>query len=387
MIDRAYSTIQNMEAVIRVKLEGFFPAAFWLLTRSICLLCPFILWEYSLLWTSDNDFSKIVLQGDTKPIHLHSNHTVVVYTGPTQLDRKEGKNELYLRNFEYFLTHKGVDCENHDTIITLSNETYNYYMQKDSILQQLSGTCGNALRVVRRQDTCYDMGSLYMVLNSFDINQYEYFVYLNCGVVGPLWWNSDTTSWTLFFTSLLNDRVKMSGLSANCYYAGYDCAHVQSMAFAVDNIGLDIIQTSGAVYDCQKNNTAMTQTEKRELIGRYEVGMSQAILRSEYSIATWFTTSGTFNHPEPVIFSSSKGRCRDPWYVGVYLRRSWGCPLKSPSCNLTFFKTSRFIPSDIIQEVGYQMVNAEMDEMRTMYEKELASRILALQSLHSAFLE
>eukprot|EP00980_Cylindrotheca_fusiformis_P012060 scaffold2887_cov127-Cylindrotheca_fusiformis.AAC.2 len=295
-------------------------------------------------------------------------HTVVVYTGPTQLNRTKGKNELYLRNFEYFLWHNGVDCENHHTIITLGDATYNYYMQEDTVLQRLATTCGNALRVIRREDTCYDMGSMYLVLNTFDLSQYENFVYLNCGVTGPRFWDSATISWTRFFTSLLNDQIKMAGLSVNCQFMGRrDKTHVQSMAFALDKIGLDIIQTSGAVYDCHKNNTAMIKKDKVELVDRYEIGMSRAILQSNYSITAWFS-SGNALRPEPVIYSSNIGRCQDVWNVRHLRVHSLGCPPESPSCNLTFFKTSRFIPPDISKEVGFQMLNNQMKRLLTWYD-------------------
>eukprot|EP00980_Cylindrotheca_fusiformis_P020771 scaffold7755_cov104-Cylindrotheca_fusiformis.AAC.16 len=385
-VARAFPEIQTVEAVTRAKLRHFYPTAFWLLTGSLCFLGPFIVWEYSLAWAGDNDFTQIVIQRDTKPSPLPL-HTVVVYTGPTQLNRTEGKNELYLRNFEYFLSHNGVDCKSHHTIVTLSDATYNYYMQEDSVLQRLAATCGNALRVIRREDTCYDMGSMYVVLNTFDLSQYDYFVYLNCGVTGPLFWNSATISWTRFFTSLLNDQIKMAGLSVNCRQTRSDMTHIQSMAFALDKIGLGIIQTSGAVYDCHKGNTAMTEKDKLDLIGRYEIGMSQAILQSNYSITAWFWTSGKFFHPEPAIFSSTRGDCRDIWSAEGLLKRSWGCPPKSPSCNLTFFKTSRVIPPDISKEVGYRVENAEMEELMTTYDRAFTSRFLALHPLHSAVLE
>eukprot|EP00545_Synedropsis_sp_CCMP1620_P001675 CAMPEP_0119024156 /NCGR_PEP_ID=MMETSP1176-20130426/31345_1 /TAXON_ID=265551 /ORGANISM="Synedropsis recta cf, Strain CCMP1620" /LENGTH=106 /DNA_ID=CAMNT_0006979373 /DNA_START=27 /DNA_END=343 /DNA_ORIENTATION=- len=34
---------------------------------------------------------------------------LVAYSGPTSLERSKGKNELYLRNLDFFLKH-GVDC-------------------------------------------------------------------------------------------------------------------------------------------------------------------------------------------------------------------------------------------------------------------------------------
>eukprot|EP00980_Cylindrotheca_fusiformis_P025006 scaffold12894_cov120-Cylindrotheca_fusiformis.AAC.1 len=162
----------------------------------------------------------------------------------------------------------------------------------------------------------------------------------------------------------------MAGLAVNCrFMENYNKTHVQSMAFALDKIGLDIIQTSGAVYDCHKNNTAMTKEDKVELVDRYEIGMSRAILQSNYSIAAWFSTGNVFR-PEPVIYSSNIGHCRDVWQANFLKRHSLGCPPTSPSCNLTFFKTSRFIPPDISKEVGFQMLNEEMERMMTCCEIE-----------------
>ncbi|CAJ1951448.1 unnamed protein product [Cylindrotheca closterium] len=346
----------------------------------------------------------------------HSNYnkdeqerTIVVYTGPTSLDRSTGKNELYLRNFDYFLAHKGVDCSSqhhrhhhhHDTIITLSEETYHHYTTQNQQFQHLMNECGpKALRVVQRQDTCYDLGSIHLVLNdadNFDLTPYDYFVYLNCGVVGPLWWSSDLP-WTTFFTSLLNDRVKMSGLSANCRHRDGFSAHLQSMAFALDPRGLEIVRNSGAIYDCMKGNDAMTMTDKMDLIGRYELGMSRAIFEQGYSISSWLWSLGRNSNSvshgtgqrqvhEPVVMHDPNHKCRDVWYVDPFLRISSNYPRRSPSWNMTFFKTSRFIPPDILEEVGYELTNKPMKDLVGDYSKAVASRFWAFQMVQSVFVE
>jgi hypothetical protein len=361
----------------------------WTLTLAVCLLNAFIIWEYSTLWTGDGDFSSIIRRRQSMQPPTSTNRTVVVYTGPTQLDRHIGKNELYLRNFEYFLSHRGVDCDHHDTIVTLSDETYDFYMQNNTLLQTLTKTCGTALRIVRRQDTCYDMGSIHLVLNTFDIHQYDYFVYLNCGVVGPLWWDVSSTatlSWTQFFTSLLTDQVKMAGLSTNCRNRDGFQAHIQSMAFALDKVGLEIIQESGAIYDCGQDNTGMTLNDKFDLIGRYELGMSRAIFSKGYSISSWLWSFGSIHH-EPVVIHKPNEFCRDVWNIDPFLKITGGYPLKSPSWNLTFFKTSRFIPPDILNEVGYKLETDAMKDLVVEYHQGLAKRFFAFQLHHSAFVE
>mmetsp|Transcript_13117 Transcript_13117/g.31063 ORF Transcript_13117/g.31063 Transcript_13117/m.31063 type:complete len:189 (+) Transcript_13117:196-762(+) len=170
--------------------------------------------------------------------------------------------------------------------------------------------CGpDALRVVKRQDTCYDLGSIHLVLNGgvLDLTKYDYFVYLNCGVVGPFWWDN-AVSWTTFFTSLLNDQVKMSGLSAHCINRNGYQAHIQSMAFALDRKGLEIVRDSRAIYDCGMDNQAMTLADKTDLIGRYELGMSRAIFDEGYSISSWLWTLGRHNNNSSSSSSSSSSR-------------------------------------------------------------------------------
>eukprot|EP00980_Cylindrotheca_fusiformis_P015650 scaffold4502_cov121-Cylindrotheca_fusiformis.AAC.2 len=169
----------------------------------------------------------------------------------------------------------------------------------------------------------------------------------------------------------------MAGLSINCGLIElnsktqlYNKTHVQSMAFALDKIGLGIIQTSGVVYDCHKNSTAMIMKDRVDLVDRYEIGMSRAILQSNYSITAWFSSGNDF-HPKPVIYSSTMGDCHDIWNVRHLRIHSLGCPSKSPSCNLTFFKTSRLIPPDISKEVGFQMENAELEELMTTFDGRL----------------
>ena len=155
----------------------------WILGILYCV----VIWEYSITLDPIGSDDLVVTK------HDNNKRTVVVYTGPTSLKRTVGKNELYLANFEYFLRHKGIDCDYHDTILTLSDETYNYYLGKENtILGKLQETCGTALKVIRRDDTCYDLGSVHLVFNTIDLSKYDYFVYLNCGVVGPLWWNENS---------------------------------------------------------------------------------------------------------------------------------------------------------------------------------------------------
>jgi hypothetical protein len=158
------------------------------------------------------------------------------------------------------------------------------------------------------------------------------------------------------------------------------------MAFALDKAGLEIIQESGAIYDCAQDNTVMTLEDKYDLIGRYELGMSRAIFSKGYSISSWLWSFGSTHH-EPVVIHKPNQFCRDVWNVDPFLKITGGYPLKSPSWNLTFFKTSRFIPPDILNEVGYKLETDAMKDLVVEYHQGLAKRFFAFQLHHSAFLE
>ena len=162
---------------------------------------------------------------------------------------------------------------------------------------QLQNACqnGNNVTVLERQDRCYD----------------DYFVYLNCGVVGPKYpksiiANSNSHSWTQIYTSLLSETIKMSGLTINVKFAEdtrlpSPMTHVQSMLFAVDRVGLRIIQDSDAIYDCGKSNAEIKHMDRRRIIYRYEMGLGKAILQAGYGLQSALGPMGPVKITSPTI--------------------------------------------------------------------------------------
>mmetsp|Transcript_13114 Transcript_13114/g.31058 ORF Transcript_13114/g.31058 Transcript_13114/m.31058 type:complete len:87 (+) Transcript_13114:751-1011(+) len=76
------------------------------------------------------------------------------------------------------------------------------------------------------------------------------------------------------------------------------------------------------------------------------------------------------------------------WYAVTFLRISSNFPRRFPSCwNMTFFKTSRFIPPDVLQEVGYELINMPMKDLVDDYSKGVSSRFWAFQMMQSVFVE
>lgn len=265
--------------------------------------------------------------------------TLVIYSGPTSMNRHEDKNGIYHDNMVYFLEN-GISCnddnipmrgddDNNDVIVkyvfVLTKEVADYYTapngpitkirEKCNAIQQQHGDSttkspGLFIDVKTREDRCYDMESMRIVLNEIDVQaSYDNLLFLNCGLVGPKIGPGspkliptkgadgrvDTTKlvpyshWTQLYTSRLDDEVRMAGQSINTHFHTF-FPHVQSFLYAIKTETASILTSAGAIYDCGlKQIEFATHPEKRyELIERYEVGMSSTLLKQGYKIATAF---------------------------------------------------------------------------------------------------
>jgi hypothetical protein len=188
---------------------------------------------------------------------MSGKRTVVVYSGPTSLER-EDRGLLYLLNFEYFLEN-GIICDgNHDTVIVVTQEVAEHYREKVH-KKQCAHNSASRVEMLTRENVCYDMESVRVALNSnqvINVTSYDYFVYVNCGMTGPklpqphssffwsFFWSRTNQQqqppWTHRLTSTLNDQVQMTGLTLNCFEGNdYRSFRVQSFVFAWDMIGLE----------------------------------------------------------------------------------------------------------------------------------------------------
>lgn len=343
--------------------------------------------------------------------------TVVVYSGPTSLNKAEGKNFLYLRNMEYFLEH-GVTCYSDgvdvDYIIVLTQEVADYYLSPDGPITKKRQHCKNAIawladqkthkmpiyessiKVVTREYRCYDMESIRVVLEQFDLqSEYDFLVFVNCGMVGPKIGSLSpiptNVHWTLLFTSLLTDSIRMSGLSMNpfCRPESRCALHIQSFVYAMETDTLQLMLSSGNIYDCED--------DMNHVIGRYEIGMSQTLLSQGYSIAVphmnffelgtkQVMDQGSINETMKLFFQQSP-YAGDIWNEGElrkltetmnneYLQRLVGQGSRNSSSEYhrmdilpwefyVFFKASRrYIPFDIQKEVQYELNLLEKERYR-----------------------
>lgn len=284
------------------------------------------------------------MEGGIVTIQPPKPRILVVYSGPTHytLDSKSKKPTLYRLNFEYFIKH-GIQCQTQDTALVVTDQVEPYYRTQ---IDQLDSECkekyGTFVKMLTRNDTCYDMESVRTVFNDPIIAAnatYDYFLYANCGTTGPA--KEFAKNWTSIFISKLNDRIKMTGLTAECANA----VHIQSMVYAVDRIGLNLIQS--APYDCNQDTgyKALTVHDHKvgHIVNNYERKMGKLIMENGYGIEAFLRPKQYFLH--------DKCSDRDLWLTARLLERYKG---RMPRLQDTlFFKTSRVLTPEIAKEIGY----------------------------------
>ena len=275
--------------------------------------------------------------GDSRP-----QRTLVVYSGPTSMDRLRDKNGMYHDNMAYFLEH-AIDCSDRSDphvldaniesvevqyVIVLTKEVADSYMAPGGALAKKMQQCGRSgddeerpfIKVLTREDRCYDMESIRTVVTMIDVERmYDNIVFVNCGLVGPKFGpgsprlvpSSETIDgkrhidenhlvpfhhWSQLYTSRLTDSVRIVGHSINTHFKKTFSPHVQSFLYAIRTDIIPILLESGAIYDCglDREELGRNPANRKELINKYEVGMSTQLLKRGYKIAAAFVNRYDF---------------------------------------------------------------------------------------------
>jgi hypothetical protein len=120
-----------------------------------------------------------------------------------------------------------------------SQADFIFIINGDSNIDQLLPQNAPNIKVIRRNNSCFDLGSEAEVLRSNDYEltkNYKYFILMNGSVRGPFLPTYVEACWSDIFINKINDEVKLVGTTYN--YWGY---HVQSMVLATDRIGIEIL--------------------------------------------------------------------------------------------------------------------------------------------------
>eukprot|EP01082_Thalassiosira_pseudonana_P003141 g2850.t1 g2850 contig12:916580-918207(-) len=330
--------------------------------------------------------------------------TLIIYSGPTSLNRLQDKNGMYIDNMNYFLSH-GISCKDNDGafanddnnadksdsvivsyVFVVTQDVADYYTAGSGLIAKKIQECERYqqqqqqqqhtkqhgdrqveepfIKVIVRQDRCYDMESMRVVLEEIDVEaDYDNLLFLNCGLVGPKCHSVNTHFHTYF-------------------------PHVQSFLYAIRTDTVPILLSSGAIYDCglTQEQLAADTARRFELINRYEVGMSTQLLKRGYEIGTPFINRWDMGNPLVLNQNSTQGTELDDsicdiWYedgvrnltVAIKDRstRWWNSSTDNQALRketdsfeyhkwdilpwdyFIFFKVSRLVPEDIQRVMQY----------------------------------
>ena len=345
-----------------------------------------------IVWMEGRFLHSILDQDRTKPrassnqLPLASEVPVdkilVVYSGPTDLmdpnikpgkiSAKHKKMELYRLNFEFFLRH-GIHCQTQDTLVVVTDVVKSKYQtQIDELHDKCHRNYGNYVRLISRNSTCLDMDSVRVAIEYTSQSDrpmvltdarrtndakiaayYDYFVYVNCGITGPspLWTNR---SWTSIYLRELRDGVKMTGLSINCHFPS--SPHIQSMLYAMDKEGLQVVVDGGAIYDCTKRLDHLGldfESFRQSIIWGYEIRLSELILKAGYGISSVVRPTTLFQHNVSQCLNKDDNKPLDDIWFGRPLIKCFG---RIPSLDdVIFFKTSRWLTPATANLINYTL--------------------------------
>ncbi|SHO33463.1 Protein containing Rhamnan synthesis F domain [Cedratvirus A11] len=202
---------------------------------------------------------------------------------------------------------------------------------------------------VLRENKGHDFAAWKQGLDAFKLEDYDYFVFLNDTVVGPL----GERHWIKTFTQRLDQETKLCGISINCLHvekfnlynpktplSGKVCPHVQSMLWCTDRLGLEIVGpllSDDTVYS------------KDELVAKKEIGLSQAFLSSGYNITCILPPYQVDYRSKEHFLNTFNGRDGDVFFPQAYFNKDID-PLQS-----IFFKNKRYTPEKLTRVIQEQL--------------------------------
>lgn len=188
------------------------------------------------------------------------------------------ENEDSLKNLNFFIK---------NGIYNNNNVQYNFILKGNNCSVTFPDYAN--IKVYKTKNEGYDFAGYTYSIQMINKNNFDYYIFLNDSVIGPfvpryisknLWYEN--------FISLISDKVKLVGPTINRIKTKLYSEHVQSMAFATDNIGLDLIIKNN-IFNIEEsiNIYNKPQKDKTIFIQTFEIGMSKVIIENGYEISSF----------------------------------------------------------------------------------------------------
>lgn len=151
----------------------------------------------------------------------------------------------------------------------------------------------NLKLIVKKRNEGLDFGAWSIGLNSVVLSDYTKFIFINDTVRGPFFpafaYDELVRDWYRIFCKKLDGETKLTGATVNNLASHPEIGrHVQSMAFATDNVGLRILLDAG-IFDYDQ--CVQLSRDKKKFILMREVHMSKLILMNNFKIDELYVRS------------------------------------------------------------------------------------------------
>jgi len=187
------------------------------------------------------------------------------------------KKILYRENLNFFQKNGVIENENYH---------YNFVINSETGIENIIPR--KNVSAIQGHNKGYDFGAYKQSLDSVNINDFNYFIFINDSCRGPFIpdYVPSSLTWVDMFVNKLDDEVKMVGPTwwevrkKNRYlekrFGRGQGTHIQSYCFGVDKVALNLLL---------KNNKFDTENKKRnKIIGEHEIGCSRLLIENGYKL-------------------------------------------------------------------------------------------------------
>lgn len=190
------------------------------------------------------------------------------------------------------------------------------------------------VNIIYRDNIGYDFGGYKASINSINVNEYDYFFFMNSGVIGPIL-KDKNKEWYSQFIGKITEKVKLVGTTIVCLpksdKGGFG-PKVEGFCFLLDRIGLELILKNGNIFYDHKTKT--------DVILNGEYSLSKCIINNGYTIdcmlkkyqnINWYDTKNynINNNKHPSRANSYFGESINPFEV-IFHKWYWhGLPYVS----------------------------------------------------------
>lgn len=173
-------------------------------------------------------------------------------------------------NLAFFLRHG----------VFISNIDYYFVINGYNIDSSISFPNLPNIYIIYRENRGFDFGGHSIALSLINIDDYEYFFFMNSGVFGPVLPHYiDKTLWPNFFIQKINDKKKLIGTTITCLPAcdpGGFGPKIEGFFFVTDLIGIKILLNEKIIFQIHSDKLSAI------IYGEYQ--LSKSIFAHGYTI-------------------------------------------------------------------------------------------------------